>query len=88
MHTLLDLHGNIPSFVHVSNGKLADVNALDLLVPEAGGIYVMDRGYVDFARLNRLCNARAFFVTRATSNMRSRRLYSAPADRQIGTVCD
>src|SRR5882757_6478007 len=88
MHTLLDLRGNIPSFIHVSDGKLADVNALDLLVPEAGAIYVMDRGYLDFARLNRLHQAGAFFVTRAKSNMRSHRLYSAPADRHAGIVCD
>jgi transposase len=88
MHTLLDLRGNIPSFIHVSDGKLADVHALDLLVPEAGAIYVMDRGYVDFGRLNRLRQAGAFFVTRAKSNMKSRRLYSAPADRPAGIVCD
>jgi transposase len=88
MHTLLDLRGNIPSFIHVSDGKMADVNALDLLVPEAGAIYVMDRGYVDFARLNRLHKAGAFFVTRAKSNTRSRRPYSASADRKAGIVCD
>lgn len=88
MHTLLDLRGNIPSFIHVSDGKLADINGLDLLVPEAGAIYVMDRGYVDFGRLNRLYRAGAFFVTRAKSNMRSRRLYSAPSDRKAGIVCD
>jgi transposase len=88
MHTLLDLRGNIPSFIHVSDGKLADVHALDLLIPEAGAIYVMDRGYVDFGRLNRLHQAGAFFVTRAKSNMKSRRLYSAPVDRPVGIVCD
>jgi hypothetical protein len=88
MHTLLDLRGNIPSFIHVSDGKLADVNGLDLFVAEAGAIYVMDRGYVDFARLHRLHQAGAFFVTRAKSNMRSRRLYSAPSDREAGIVCD
>jgi hypothetical protein len=88
MHTLLDLRGNIPSFIHVSDGKMADVNALDLLLPEAGAIYVMDRGYVDFTRLNKLHQAGAFFVTRAKSNMRARRLYSAPADRAAGIVCD
>lgn len=88
MHTLLDLRGNIPSLIHVSDGKLADVHALDLLIPEAGAIYVMDRGYVDFGRLNRLHQAGAFFVTRAKSNMKSRRLYSAPADRPAGIVCD
>src|SRR5271169_222924 len=69
MHTLLDLRGNIPSFIHVSDGKLHDVHALDLLLPEAGAIYVMDRGYVDFVRLHRLHLAGAFFVTRAKSNM-------------------
>ena len=68
MHTLLDLRGNIPSFIHVSDGKLHDVHALDLLLPEAGAIYVMDRGYVDFARLHGLHLAGAFFVTRAKSN--------------------
>jgi len=61
MHTLLDLRGNIPSFIHVSDGKLADVHALDLLLPEPGAIYVMDRGYVDFARLHTLHQAGAFF---------------------------
>jgi len=65
MHTLLDLRGNIPSFIHISDGKLADVHALDLLIPEAGAIYVMDRGYIDYARLYVLHQAGAFFVTRA-----------------------
>jgi len=88
MHTLLDLRGNIPSFIHVSDGKLADVNGLDLFVAEVGAIYVMDRGYLDFARLHRLHRAGAFFVTRAKSNMRSRRVYSAPSDREAGIVCD
>ena len=78
MHTLLDLRGNIPSFIHVSDGKLHDVHALDLLLPEAGAIYVMDRGYVDFARLHVLHLAGAFFVTRAKSNMDAHRVYSAP----------
>ena len=77
MHTLLDLRGNIPSFVHISNGKLHDVHALDLLLPEAGAIYVMDRGYVDFARLYVLHQAGAFFVTRAKSNLDAHRVYSA-----------
>src|SRR6185503_6136029 len=81
MHTLLDLRGNIPSFIHVSDGKLHDVHALDLLLPEAGAIYVMDRGYVDFARLHGLHLAGAFFVTRAKSNMNAHRVYSAPTDR-------
>src|SRR5437588_6654906 len=88
MHTLLDLRGNIPSFIHVSDGKLADVHALDLLLPEPGAIYVMDRGYVDFARLNVLHQIGAFFITRAKSNMHARRLYSTPSDRSKGIICD
>ena len=88
MHTLLDLRGNIPSFIHVSDGKLHDVHALDLLVPEAGAIYVMDRGYVDFRRLYGLHQGGAFFVTRAKSNMVSHRVYSAPIDRTTGLICD
>ncbi|MBI3682415.1 MAG: IS4 family transposase [Acidobacteria bacterium] len=88
MHTLLDLRGNIPSFIHVSDGKLHDVHALDLLLPEPGAIYVMDRGYVDFDRLHALHQAGAFFVTRAKSNMDARRVYSAPCDRSTGIICD
>jgi hypothetical protein len=78
MHTLLDLRGATPSFIHLSDGKLHDVNVLDLLIPEAGAIYVMDRGYLDFERLHVLHQAGAFFVTRAKSNLDARRLYSAP----------
>jgi len=88
MHTLLDLRGSIPSFIHISDGKLHDVNVLDLLLPEPGAIYVMDRGYVDFARLHALHQAGAFFVTRAKSNMDARRVYSAPSDRSNGIICD
>src|SRR3954449_10433097 len=88
MHTLLDLRGNIPSFIHVSDGKLHDVHALDMLLPEAGAIYVMDRGYVDFTRLHVLHLAGAFFVTRAKSNMDAHRIYSAPTDRTTGIICD
>src|SRR4029077_9318469 len=88
MHTLLDLRGNIPSFIHVSDGKLHDVHALDLLLPEAGAIYVMDRGYIDFPRLHVLHLAGPFFVTRAKSNMDAHRVYSAPADRTTGIICD
>lgn len=88
MHTLLDLRGNIPSFIHISDGKLHDVHALDLLTPEAGAIYVMDRAYVDFGRLHTMHQAGAFFVTRAKSNMASHRLYSAPTDRTTGIICD
>jgi hypothetical protein len=88
MHTLLDLRGNIPSFIHISDGKLHDVHALDMLVPEAGAIYVMDRAYVDFARLHRLHQAGAFFVTRAKSNLRAHRVYSAASDRTAGVIAD
>jgi hypothetical protein len=88
MHTLLDLRGNIPSFIHISDGKLHDVHTLDLLLPEAGAIYVMDRGYVDFARLYILHQAGAFFVTRAKSNLDAHRVYSAPTDRATGIIAD
>src|SRR5665213_2091235 len=88
MHTLLDLRGSIPSFIHISDGKLHDVHALDLLIPEAGAIYVMDRGYVDFARLHVLHLAGSFFVTRAKSNMDAHRVYSASTDRTTGIICD
>jgi len=88
MHTLLDLRGNIPSFIHISDGKLSDVNVLDVLVIEAGAIYVMDRGYLDFARLYRMHQAQAFFVTRAKSNTQFRRVYSAKVDRGTGIICD
>jgi transposase len=88
MHTLLDLRGPIPSFIHVSDGKLNDVNVLDMLILEAGAFYVMDRGYIDYARLYTLHQAGAFFVTRAKSNMDARRLYSAIADRTTGVICD
>ena len=88
MHTLLDLRGNIPSFIHISNGKLHDVHALDMLIPEPGAIYVMDRGYIDFARLHVLHQAGACFVTRAKSNLNAHRVYSAPADRTTGVIAD
>ena len=88
MHTLLDLRGSIPSFVHISDGKLHDVNVLDVLVPEAGAMYVMDRAYVDFQRLYALHQVGAFFVTRAKKNIRCHRLYSAPTDRTLGVIAD
>lgn len=88
MHTLLDLRGNIPSFIHVSDGKMHDVNVLDLLIPEPAAIYVMDRAYLDFERLFGLHEAGAFFVTRAKSNTDLRRVYSAPSDRAQGIICD
>jgi IS4 transposase len=88
MHTLLDLRGNIPSFIHISDGKLHDVNSLDLFSPEPGSIYVMDRAYVDFERLYALHQAGAFFVTREKSNMKAHRVYSRPTDRSSGVICD
>ncbi len=88
MHTLLDLRGNIPSFIHISDGKLHDVNVLDMLIPEPAAIYVMDRAYLDFERLFGLHEAGAFFVTRAKSNADLRRIYSAPSDRAQGIICD
>src|SRR5271168_125568 len=88
LHTLLDLRGNIPSFIFISDGKMHDVNILDKLVPEAGAFYVMDRAYVDFKRLARLDEAGSFFVTRAKSNMQARRRYSRPVDRSTGLICD
>ena len=88
MHTLLDLRGNIPSFIHISDGKLGDVNVLDVLVLEAGAIYIMDRGYLDFSRLYMMHQAQAFFVTRAKSTTRMRRVYSAAVDRSTGIICD
>lgn len=88
LHTLLDLRGSIPAFIHISDGKLHDVNVLDMLAFEAGAFYVMDRGYVDFERLYALHQAGAFFVTRAKSPMDARRVYSAPTDRSTGVISD
>lgn len=88
MHTLLDLRGSIPSFIHISDGKLHDVQVLDLLIPEAGAIYVMDRGYIDYARLHALHRAAASFVVRGRANLDARRLYSAPTERSEGVICD
>jgi hypothetical protein len=88
LHTLLDLRGNIPTFIHISDGKLHDVNVLDLLIPEPGAFYIMDRGYLDFQRLFQMHQARAFFVIRAKSNTKLRRLYSRAVDRSTGLLCD
>lgn len=88
MHTLLDLRGNIPSFIHISDGKLHDVNLLDQLIPEAGAFYVMDRGYIDFSRLYRFHQAGSFFVIRARKNMDAQRRYSHPVDRSRGLIFD
>ena len=88
LHTLLDLRGAIPAFIHISDGKLHDVNVLGMLSFEAGALYMMDRGYVDFARLYTLHQAGAFFVTRAKAPMDARRVYSATTDRTSGVICD
>ena len=88
LHTLLDLRGNIPSFMHISDGKWHDVNMLDLLIPDAGAFYVMDRGYLDFARLYGLHLSGGFFVTRAKRNMNFQRVHSAPVDHSTGLICD
>jgi hypothetical protein len=88
LHTLLDLRGSIPTFIHISDGKLHDVNVLDLLIIEAGAFYIMDRGYLDFERLYALDQAGGFFVTRGKRNLDARRLYSAPVDRNSGLICD
>jgi IS4 transposase len=85
---LLDLRGAIPSFIHISDGKLHDVNVLDILTLEPGAFYVMDRGYLDFERLFRLHQAGSFFVTRAKWNMDARRVYSSPTDRATGIIRD
>ena len=88
LHALLNLRGSIPEFIHISDGKLHDVNVLDIMIPEAGSIYVMDRGYVDFKRLYALHQASAFFVTRAKRNLRCDRRYSRPVDKSTGLRCD
>ncbi len=88
LHTLLDLRGAIPAFIHISDGKLHDVNVLDLLPVEAGAFYVMDRAYVDFERLYAMHQAGAFFVTRAKAGMDARRVYSATTKRPRGVICD
>src|SRR5882672_2140033 len=88
LHTLLDLRGNIPTFIHISDGKLHEVSVLDQLLPEAGAFYIMDRGFLDFERLYRFHQAGSFFVTRAKSNTRLQRRYSHRVDRSIGLLCD
>ena len=88
LHTLLDLRGSIPAFIHISDGKMADVKILDSLPIESGAFYVMDRGYVDFARLYKIHQSGAFFVTRAKRGMNFRRVYSGKTDRSTGVICD
>jgi hypothetical protein len=88
LHTLLDVRGSIPSFIHISNGRFHDVNVLDLLIAEPGAFYLMDRAYLDFDRLYTLHQSGSFFVTRPKSNTQLRRIYSRPVDRQSGVICD
>lgn len=88
LHTLLNLQGNIPEFILISDGKLHDVNVLDYLIPSPGAYYVMDRGYLDFARLHELHQAKAYFVTRAKRNFKFERRYSHPVDKTTGVQCD
>jgi hypothetical protein len=88
LHTLLDLRGMIPTFIHISDGTLHDVNVPDTLPVDAGAFYVMERGYVDFERLYAMHQAGAFFVTRAKSPMDARRVHSAAVDRATGVICD
>ena len=88
LHTLLDLRGNIPAFIHISDGKLHEVNVLDQIAFEPGSFYMMDRGFLDFGRLHALHRAQAFFVIRAKSNMQCRRIYSRPIDKASGLRCD
>ena len=88
LHTLLDLRGNIPRFIHISDGKLHDVNIRDQIAFEAGSFYIMDRGYIDFGRLHSRHQAQAFFVIRAKSNLQFQRVYSHPIDKDTGLRCD
>ncbi len=88
LHTLLDLRGNIPTFIHITDGKVHDVNVLDILIPEPGAFYIMDRGYVDFKRLYAMHNAGAFFLIRAKSNTLYKRRYSHKTDTSGGVICD
>ncbi len=88
LHTLLDLRGNIPTFIHISDGKMHEVNILDQLLPEPGAFYIMDRGFLDFERLYRFQEAGSFFVTRGKSNLKVQRRYSHPVDRGTGLICD
>ena len=88
MHTLLDLHGNIPTFISITSGKVHDVRILDEITPEAGAFYVMDRGYVDFERLYVFTLSSAFFVVRTKSNVLIQRRYSHPVDKTTGVRSD
>src|SRR6267154_1181875 len=88
LHTLLELRGNIPTFIHISDGKMHEVNILDQLEPEPGAFYIVDRGFLDFERLFRFHEAGSFFVTRGKANLKVQRRYSRPVDRTTGLICD
>ena len=88
LHTLLDLRGSIPSFIKITDGKVHDINVLDDIIPEPGSFYVMDRGYLDFARLYNITLCLAFFVTRSKTNLKFRRIYSHLIDKSLGLICD
>ena len=88
LHTLLDLRGNIPTFIHISDGKMHEVNVLDILIPEAGSFYIMDRGFTDFTRLYRMHQAQSFFVIRGKTNLACRRIHSRTVDKSTGLRCD
>jgi len=88
LHTLLNLRGNIPTFIAITDGKVHDVNILDELIPEPGAIYLMDRGYLDFARLYTMHQSSAFFITRTKTNTAFRRIYSNKVDKSTGVQCD
>jgi hypothetical protein len=88
LHALMDLRGNIPSFIKITDGLFHDVNILDELIPEPGSFYVLDRGYLDFSRLYILQQCRSFFIIRAKSNLDFTRIYSHPVDRSSGLICD
>ena len=88
MHTLLDLRGNIPSFIAITDGKVHDVNILDILMIDPGSFYIMDRGYIDFDRLFHIHQSQGFFVIRAKSNLSFKRRYSHPVDKSTGVRCD
>jgi hypothetical protein len=88
LHTLLNLRGNIPEFIHISTGKMSDIKVLDILTTQPGAFYIMDRGYVDFARLHAMHMSQAFFVTRAKRRMAYKRRYSHPVEKNSGLRCD
>ncbi len=88
LHTLIDLRGNIPTFIDITDGTVYDINILDTLLPEPGAFYIMDRGYIDFARLYRFHQACSFFVLRSKTNLKARRIYSHPVDKSKGLIFD